>query len=101
TNKLSNSWRVKRMTAQNIHLVNPPPIAKVMVPSRRRLTPANTKDRTAADGANSSRTEMTNNRIHCTVVARTMGLAHAVANHLPATELHLLAIDRVILLHLD
>src|SRR6266536_6144265 len=58
-NQLSSGWRVRKITAQNTHLVKPPPMAKVIVPSRRRLTPASTKDRTAADGANSSRTEMT------------------------------------------
>src|SRR2546427_4187993 len=58
-NQLSSGWRVRKITAQNIHLVNPPPMAKVIVPSRLRLTPASTKDRTAAEGADSSRTEMT------------------------------------------
>src|SRR6266436_1582960 len=57
-NQLSSGWRVRKITAQNIHFVNPPPIAKVIVPSRRRFTPASTKDRTAAEGASSSRTEM-------------------------------------------
>src|SRR5215469_8989027 len=57
-NHPSRGWRVTKNTAQNIHLVNPPPMVKVMVPSRRRLIPANTKDRTAAEGASSSKTEM-------------------------------------------
>src|SRR2546427_9765367 len=42
-----------------------------------------------------------NYRVDCAFTARTLGLAHAVANHLPATELHLLAIGRVVLLYLD
>src|SRR5271169_1083870 len=46
------------MTAQNIHLVKPPPMANVIVPSRRRLTPASTRDSRAADGASKSRTEI-------------------------------------------
>src|SRR6266542_5216108 len=57
-NQLSSGCRVRKTTAQNIHFVNPPPMAKVIVPSRRRFTPASTKDRTAAEGASSSRTEM-------------------------------------------
>ena len=58
-NQLSSGWKVRKTTAQNIHFVNPPPIAKVIVPSRRRLTPASTSDSKAADGASSSRTEIT------------------------------------------
>src|SRR5262249_3003670 len=58
-NQLKSGCRVRKTTAQNIHFVNTPPIAKVIVPSRRRLTPANTSDSSAAEGASSSRTEIT------------------------------------------
>src|SRR5215469_2887190 len=58
-NQLSSGCKVRKTTAQNIHFVNPPPIAKVIVPSRRRLTPASTNDSSAAEGANSKRTEIT------------------------------------------
>src|SRR5208283_916853 len=57
-NQLSSGWSVRNTTAQNIHLVNPPPMANVIVPSRRRLTPAITRDSSAADGASKSRTEI-------------------------------------------
>src|SRR5882724_12669231 len=39
--------------------------------------------------------------IHCAVAAGTLRLTHAVANYLPASELHLLAVGRVVLLHFD
>src|SRR5260370_27249804 len=39
--------------------------------------------------------------IHCAVAAGTLRLTHAVANYLPTSELHLLAVGRVVLLHLD
>src|SRR5262249_30727783 len=58
-NQLNSGCRVKKITAQNTHFVNPPPMVKVIVPSRLRLSPASTKDRTAADGAKNSSTEMT------------------------------------------
>src|SRR5262245_55530374 len=35
------------------------------------------------------------------LAAGTLRLTHAVADHFPASELHLLAIDREVLLHLD
>src|SRR4029077_725679 len=41
---------------------------------------------------------------HCinrALAARTLRLTHAVANNFPASELHLLTIDREVLLHLD
>ena len=49
---------MRNTIAQNIHLVNPPPMANVIVPSRRRLTPATTSDNSAADGASKSSTEI-------------------------------------------
>src|SRR5215469_6028943 len=58
-NQLSSGCKVRKTTAQNIHFVNPPPIAKVSVPSRRRLTLASTSESIAADGASSKRTEIT------------------------------------------
>src|SRR5882724_2673750 len=39
--------------------------------------------------------------IHCALAARTLRLAHAVANDLPPSELHLLTIDRVVLLYFN
>ena len=57
-NQLKRGCSVRNMTAQNIHLVNPPPMANVIVPSRRKLTPAITRDSSAADGASKSRTEI-------------------------------------------
>src|SRR5262245_15035900 len=39
--------------------------------------------------------------VDCALAAGTLRLSHAVADHFPASELHLLAIDREILLHLD
>src|ERR1700747_872331 len=42
-----------------------------------------------------------NYRVDCAFTARSLGLAHTVANHLPAAKLHLLAVDRIILVHLD
>src|SRR5215510_1951152 len=40
-------------------------------------------------------------RIDCALAAGTLRLTHAVAYDFPASELHLLAIDREVLLHLD
>ena len=40
-------------------------------------------------------------RIHCSFGSGALRLTHAVANHFPSAEPHLLAIDGVILLHLD
>src|SRR4029077_5246188 len=40
-------------------------------------------------------------RIYRTLVTGTLRLAHAIANDLAAAELHLLAIGREVLLHLD
>ena len=39
--------------------------------------------------------------VECTFRARRLRLAHAVADHLAAAELHLLAMDGEVLLHLD
>src|SRR5262245_48203515 len=40
-------------------------------------------------------------RINRALTTRTLGLTHAIANNFPATELHLLAIDREILFHFE
>ena len=50
-NQMSSPGRVTNITAQNIHLVNPPPIAKFT--RRRRLIPASTRHKSAAEGARS------------------------------------------------
>src|ERR1700751_1999363 len=42
-----------------------------------------------------------NYRVDRAFTARTLGLTHAVANHLPAAELHLLAVGRVVLFYFD
>jgi len=47
---MSSPGRVTNTTAQNMHLVNPPPIAKF---TRRRLVPASTRQKSAAEGARS------------------------------------------------
>src|SRR5262245_55892059 len=40
-------------------------------------------------------------RIDCALAAGTLRLTHAIADDFPAPELHLLAVDREVLLHLD
>src|SRR6266852_256322 len=61
-NQLSRGWSVRKTIAQNIHFVKLPPIANVVTPSRRRLIPASTSDRNAADGASKSSSEITSFR---------------------------------------
>src|SRR5437879_13893577 len=68
-NQLRSGCSVRKTTAQNIHFVNPPPIANVIVAARRRLTPASTSDSIAADGAGSSSAETTSS-CKCEVVMR-------------------------------
>ena len=58
-NQVSSGCSVRNTTAQNIHFVNPPPIANTVPPSRRRVTPASTSETRAADGASKSKSEMT------------------------------------------
>src|SRR5208282_1501692 len=56
-NQPSNGCRVRNTIAQNIHFVKLPPMTKLIPPpSRRRLMPANTRLRQAADGASSNKT---------------------------------------------
>src|ERR1051326_5099094 len=58
-NQVKSGCRVRNTTAQNIHLVNVPPIASAAVPSCRKAIPASTIDSRAADGASRSSKEMT------------------------------------------
>src|SRR5579864_2741732 len=58
-NNVSRGCSVRNTTAQNIHFVNPPPIANTVPPSRRRVTPASTSETSAADGASKSKSETT------------------------------------------
>src|ERR1051326_6982135 len=61
-NQVKSGCRVRNTTAQNIHLVNVPPIASAAVPSCRKAIPASTIDSRAADGASRSSKEMTSFR---------------------------------------
>src|ERR1019366_5735894 len=58
-NQLSSGVKVRKTTDQNIHLVKPPPIRKLVPPSRRRLIPARTSETSAAGVASRSRVLMT------------------------------------------
>src|SRR6266496_166150 len=58
-NQVKSGCRVRNTTAQNIHLVNLPPIASAAVPSCRKAIPASTIDSRAADGARRSSKEIT------------------------------------------
>ena len=53
-NQLRSGVKVRNTTDQNIHLVKPPPIRKLVPPSRRRLIPARTSETSAAGVANAN-----------------------------------------------
>src|SRR5215471_20809653 len=58
-NHVNSGCIVRKTTAQNIHLVKPPPMTNAVEPSCRRAMPASTSETNAADGASRSSNKMT------------------------------------------